>query len=452
MRLTVAKHLFTVAVVGAGLSAAPSVTFTKDVAPIIQKNCQVCHRAGEIGPMALTSYKEVRPWAKAIRQAVVQRNMPPWFADSKHGDFSNDARLSQKDIDTITAWVEADAPEGDPKAMSPNPSFIDGWNVGKPDVVLAMTTEYEIPAEGVISYKYFAVPTNFTEDRYVQFAEIRAGDRQHVHHVIVSVRFPGQGELPAAGEISPSARFGAGGGGRQGGGGEPTRPQAEGGSFAGRGGARSLEDSDGRLVGWAPGEAPLMLHPGQAKLVKKGSVLIFQVHYTTNGKPGKDRSSVGLIFSKVPVEKRVITAGAMARQLVIPAGEPNYESKGSFTFQEDSHIDSLHPHMHYRGKDFQYTLVYPDGTSKVLLEVPHYNFAWQLTYFEREAIAAPKGSRLDIVAHHDNSANNKFNPDPTKEVHWGEQTWDEMMIGYFDYTLDKQDLTKKPASTGGAIF
>jgi hypothetical protein len=193
-----------------------------------------------------------------------------------------------------------------------------------------------------------------------------------------------------------------------------------------------------------------MLRPGQAKLVKKGAVLTFQIHYTTNGKPGKDRTSVGLIFAKDPVEKRVITAGAMGRQLVIPPGDPNYESSGSFTFKEDSHIDSLHPHMHLRGKDALYTLVYPDGSKKILLNVPHYDFAWQLTYFFREPIAAPKGSKIEILAHHDNSANNKFNPDPTKEVHWGEQTWDEMMIGYFDYTLDKQNLTKTNATSGGA--
>jgi hypothetical protein len=339
--------------------------------------------------------------------------------------------------------------------MPANREFPDGWNIGKPDVVLAMTQEFEVPSQGVIPYKYYAVPTNFDEDKYVQLAEIRSGDRAHVHHVIVSVRYPGQGELPAAGEISLANRFGAlGGGGRQNGGGEPSRAPGEGEQAPagrGRGGARGAEDSDGRLVGWAPGEAPLMLHPGQAKLVKKGSVLIFQLHYTTNGKPGKDRTQVGLIFSKTPVEKRVITAGASARNLVIPAGEPNYESKGSFTFAEDSHIDSLHPHMHMRGKDFLYTLVYPDGTSKVLLEVPHYNFAWQLTYFLREPIAAPKGSRLEILAHHDNSANNKFNPDPTKEVHWGEQTWDEMMIGYLDYTIDKQDLRKKPAPNTGVL-
>jgi hypothetical protein len=399
-------------------TSAASVTFSKDVAPIIQKNCMVCHRPGEVAPMAFTSYKEVRPWARSIREKVVTREMPPWFADPKHGEFSNDCRLSQKEIDTIVAWVEGGAPEGDPKELPANPKFTEGWQIGKPDAVLTMTEEFNIPAEGVIPYKYFAIPTNFTEDKYVQFAEIRAGDRAHLHHVIVSVRYPGSGTLPLAGEIKPEAL----------------------GTL--RGQQQSAEDSEGRLVGWAPGEAPLILHDGQAKLVKKGSVLIFQVHYTTNGVTGKDRTSVGLIFSKAPVEKRVITAGAVARTLVIPPGDPNYESTASFAFKEDSHIDSLHPHMHVRGKDFLYRLVYPDGTSKILLSVPRYDFAWQLTYFLKEPVAAPKGSRLEVVAHHDNSAKNKFNPDPTATVRWGDQTWDEMMIGYLDYTVDKQDLRR----------
>lgn len=409
----------------ASVTSAAVVTFNKDVAPIIQKNCMVCHRPGEIAPMSFTSYKEVRPWAKSIREAVTTGQMPPWFADPTHGQFSNDSRLSPKDVELISAWVEGGAKEGDAGDLPPNPRFPEGWQIGKPDVVLPMTVEYNIPAEGVIPYKYFVVPTNFTEDKYVQFAEIRSGDRAHVHHVIISVRYPDSGALPEAGELTPESR----------------RQSAAGAPAAGQG-ARSVEDSDGRLVGWAPGEAPLILRPGQAKLVKKGSSLVFQVHYTTNGEPGKDRTSVGLIFSKAPVEKRVITAGATARNLVIPPGDPNYESNGTFTFKEDSHIDSLHPHMHVRGKDFLYRLVYPDGREQILLSVPRYDFAWQMTYFLKEPVAAPKGSRLEAIAHHDNSAKNKFNPDPTVTVHWGDQTWDEMMIGYFDYTVDKQDLRR----------
>ncbi|MBL8186446.1 MAG: thiol-disulfide isomerase [Acidobacteria bacterium] len=408
-------------------SSAAVVTFNKDIAPIIQTKCQACHRPGEVAPMALLTYKQVRPWAKSIREAVTSRTMPPWFADEKHTEFSNDPRLSQKEIDTIQAWVSGGAPEGDPKDLPPNPNFPEGWQIGKPDVVLPMTVEFNIPAEGTIPYKYFAVPTNFTEDKFVQFAEIRQGDRAHVHHVIVSVRYPEHGELPPAGEIEPAKL-----------------------SSVRRSSNDRPADSDGRLVGWAPGEAPLELREGQAKLVKKGSVLIFQVHYTTNGEAGKDRSSVGLIFSKAPVEKRVITAGAVQSNFVIPAGAANHEVASEFTFKEDSHIDSLHPHMHMRGKDFKYTLVYPDGKSKVLLWIPRWDFGWQLTYVFKEEVFAPKGSKLVCVAHYDNSINNKFNPDPTKDVRWGDQTWEEMMIGYLDYTLDKQDLRKQPQAASSS--
>jgi hypothetical protein len=414
-----------------GHASPPSVTFNKDVAPIIQQNCQSCHRPGEVAPMSLMNYKEVRPWAKSIREKVVEREMPPWFADPTHGEFSNDCRLSQKEIDTIVAWVDTGAKEGNPKDLRSNPKFTHGWQNGTPDAVLSMTEEYRVPAEGVIPYKYFAVPTNFSEDKFVQFAEIRQGNRKLVHHIIVDVRYPEHGPLPKPGEIKPE---------------ELAAARARNSS-----GERPA-DSDGRLVGWAPGEAPLILRPGHAKLIKKGSVLIFQVHYTTNGEAGTDRSSIGLIFSRQPVQKRVITAGAVARNLEIPPGAPNHEVNASFTFKEDSHIDSLHPHMHMRGKDFLYRLVYPDGTSRILLSVPRWDFNWQLTYVFKEEVAAPKGSRLECLAHFDNSPNNKFNPDSTKLVKWGPQTWDEMMIGYLDYTLDNQDLRRTeqpvPAASG----
>lgn len=407
-----------------------NATFTKDVAPILYNNCVACHRPGEAAPMSLISYKEVRPWARSIREVVVERRMPPWFADPQYGHFSNDRSLSEDDIATIVAWVDGGAKEGDQNNLPAAPRFSAGWSIGNPDVVLSMTEDYSVPADGVVPYKYFAVPTNFTEDKYVQFAEIKRGEPSVIHHVIVSVLEPGQAPLPPAGEI----RLGG------------DRLDREGNSQQRSQIAGRTRNPDGMLIGWAPGMSPLRLRPGQAKLVKKGSVLIFQMHYTTTGTPAKDRTGVGLSFSKAPVEKRVITTGAASRNLVIPPGDPSYESRSSFTFQEDSHIVSFMPHMHLRGKDFEYKMVYPDGTSKVVLKVPRYDFNWQLTYFVKEPIPAPKGSRLECVAHHDNSAGNKFNPDPTKEVRWGPQTWEEMMIGWFDYTLDGQDLRREVAS------
>lgn len=425
-----------------GGKPAPSVTFNKDVAPILFQNCASCHRDGQVAPMSLLSYKEVRPWAKSIRSQVIERQMPPWSADPHYGEFSNDRKLSQKDIDTISAWVESGAKEGDPKDLPPAPKFPndEGWHIGKPDVILTMGPVISVPKDGVIPYRYFAVPTNFTEDHYVQAAEIHRGTPSIVHHVIVTIREPGQGPLPAAGEIQNL------GGLRRN---LDTQGQNANANVnpeeATRRPANNNGAVDSQLVGWAPGMSPLMLKPGVTKLVKKGSVLIFQMHYTTNGEAATDQTSVGLVFSKGPVEKRYITTGASARNLNIPAGEGNYESKSSFTFREDSHIWGFMPHMHLRGKDFEYKLVYPDGTSKIVLKVPKYDFNWQLNYWVKEPIAAPKGSRLECVAHHDNSTNNKFNPDPTKDVKWGDQTWDEMMIGWFDYTLDKEDLRAETA-------
>jgi hypothetical protein len=414
-----------------GSSNAPKVTFTKDVAPILYAKCVVCHRTGEMAPMALINYKEVRPWARSIREKVVSREMPPWYADPNHGQWANDTSLSQTQIETIRAWVDGGAVEGETRDLPAAPKFVDaGWKFGKPDVVLSMTEEAQIPADGTVAYKYYVIPTNFTEDKYVQFAEIKRGDPSVVHHVIVSAREPGNGPLPPAGEL----RFDR----------QQFNPEAA------RDSQRENQDqqarrgnnADGMLVGWAPGMSPLTLRQGNAKLIKKGSVFIFQMHYTTSGTAAKDRTSVALWFAKEPVEKRMITKGVTVdpRKLVIPANDGNFESRSTFTFTEDAHIHSFMPHMHVRGKDFEYKLVYPDGTTKILLNVPKYDFNWQLTYFVKEPIAVPKGSRLECLAHHDNSTKNKYNPDPSQTVRWGDQTWEEMMIGWVDYTLDNQNL------------
>jgi mono/diheme cytochrome c family protein len=395
--------------VAANKSAAPGVTFTKDIAPILFKNCAECHRPGEIGPMSLMSYQEARPWAKSIRERVVERTMPPWSADPKHGEWANDARLSQKEIDEIVAWVNGGAPKGEDKDMPPAPKFPEGWTIGKPDVVLEMPDEYSIPADGTIPYLYFTLPTNFTEDKWIQAMEIRPGNRAVVHHVIAYSQEPG---VKVTGE------------------GEGARGRTH-------------------LGGITPNKTGIVYGDGYARLIKKGSSVVFQMHYTTNGQPTKDRTKIGFVFAKEPGKKTLMTGNAANARFAIPPGDPAYEVKSSKTFNEDVVITSFMPHMHVRGKDFIYTAVYPDGRSEILLNIPKYDFNWQLTYIPKQAIFLPKGSRLDCVAHYDNSAKNKFNPDPTQTVRWGDQTWEEMMIGWYTYA-SASNPQKAPAASGSS--
>jgi len=378
--------------VGLVSTATAAPTFSKDVAPILYSRCLECHRQGEAAPMAFTSYGEVRPWAKAIKQAVLTRKMPPWLADPHLGAFRNDRRMPDDAIQTIVAWVDGGAPEGDPKQMPAMPPFETGWRIGKPDAVFDIGADYDVPATGVVAYRYFTVPTNFSEDKWVEAAEVRPDQRGAVHHIIAFVKEPGV----------ISAR--------------PTDPGTI-------------------LVGYAPGENPLKLMPGTAVLVKAGSSLFFQVHYTPNGKAVKDRSYIGVRFAKEPPKYRATRGLALNAGFRIPPNDANYEVRSSYTVKQDVTLDSLMPHMHLRGKDFQYTVVYPDGRQEVILSVPKYDFNWQLMYQLKAPMLLPKGTRIDCVAHFDNSANNKFNPDPTKEVRWGEQTWEEMMIGFFTYTV-----------------
>jgi hypothetical protein len=375
---------------GASVSASKP-TYSKDVASILNNRCVECHRAGEVAPMAFTSYKEVRPWAKAIKNAVAVRAMPPWLADPSHGNFRNDRRLSDREIETISTWVANGAPEGNPALTPALPTFETGWSIGKPDQVFDIGTEFEIPAEGTVAYKYFTVPTNFTEDKWVQAAEIRPDKRKAVHHIIVFIQEPGA---------------------------------------TGRGGG-----TQNLLTGYAPGEQPMIFQPGTAKLVKAGSKLMFQVHYTPNGTALKDRSYVGLKYASEAPKLRAMTGNALNAGFKIPAGDPSYQVKSSWTAKDDVDLIAFMPHMHLRGKDFQYTIVYPDGRDEVMLNVPKYDFNWQLSYELAKPLMLPKGTRIDCVAHFDNSANNKYNPDPTKEVKWGDQTWEEMMIGWFTYTV-----------------
>ncbi len=384
------------------------VTFTRDVAPIFYRNCVECHRPDEIAPMSLLTYQDARPWAKAIKEKVLDRSMPPWLADPKYGHFLNDRRLSQKEIDTIAAWVDAGAPKGEDGDLPPLPKFEQGWRLGKPDAVFYLQEEVSIPADGVVPYLYYEVPTNFTEDKWVQAAEIRPGNRSVVHHIIVNVKE--SGAKKSSGEVN------------------------------------TREERGVKLAGFAPGEQPKVFPPGTAKLLKAGSTLIFQMHYTPNGVAAKDRSYIGLFFAKEPVQRVVHTGMALNAQFVIPPGADNYEVRSSWEAKEDIYLVDLMPHMHVRGKDFTYTAVYPDGRSEIILHVPRYDFNWQLLYQLKQPLLLPKGSRLECVAHFDNSIKNRYNPDPTKEVRWGPQSWEEMMIGWFDYTLANQNLLAQTLS------
>jgi hypothetical protein len=370
--------------------AAP--VFSKDVAPILFRHCVECHRVGEVAPMALTSYKEVRPWAKAIRDRVVARTMPVWLADPRYGSFRNDPRLSETEIDTIARWVSSGAPEGDTMDTPALPKFEEGWRLGKPDVVIDMGTDFEVPAEGVLPYKSFVVPSGFTEDKWISAVEVRPGSRAVVHHVIVFVQEPGD-----------SAEF---------------------------------TDITATVIdGYLPGRPPMNLEPGSARLVKAGSKFRFWVHYAPDGKARKDRSYMGLYFAKEQVKYQALMFGATTAFIKIPPGEPNYEARASWTTSENIQLTGLAPHMHLRGKDFKYTITYPDGRREVLLYVPKYEYNWQLQYDFKDHLNVPKGARIDCVAHFDNSVNNPFNPDPGAEVRGGEQTWDEMMMGAIMYVV-----------------
>ena len=378
-----------------------SVTFAKDVAPIFYNSCTACHRPGEIAPMSLITYKDARPWAKAIREKIVSKEMPPWHADPKHGEWLNDRRLSQQAIDTIVAWVDGGAREGDPKDLPPAPKYTAGWKIGKPDETFS-APEQAVPADGVVSYQYITVPTNFKEDRWITAAEIRSTGSDAVHHVIVFFQEPGTSRAEAR-----------------------------------------------LLVGFAPGEQPAMYAPGFARRVPAGSNLVFQIHYTPNGSATKDITTVGLIYAKEPVKYAVVTRPILQNNFLIPAGDSNYEVKSTYTFNEAAHLYSFMPHMHLRGKDFEYRAVFPDGTSKVLLSVPHYDFSWQTYYVTRDPVAVPKGTRIECVAHYDNSTNNKYNPDPTKAVRWGDQTWEEMMIGWMSFVYDNPPPAKPGETKSG---
>ncbi len=401
-------------------------TFSKDVAPILYSKCVSCHRPGEVAPMPLMTYKDARSWARAIREKVIAREMPPWHADPAYGTFRNDRSLTPAQIDTIVRWVDGGARQGDEQEMPALPAFTTGWQIGKPDVVFEMPVDFHIPAAGTVDYQYFEVPTNFTEDRWISAGEVRAGNPEHVHHIIVSVIEPPGNMRPNVMRVKAFAD------GPDTAGAPRPLSEAERAQLA----AAARRANAVSLVNWAVGEDAPVYPAGLAKRIPAGSILQFQVHYTTNGAAATDRSRIGLIFAKEPPKSEIRTALIANARFTIPAGDPNHQIEAEATFNENVHVWTMHPHMHLRGKDMTYTAIYPDGRQEVVLHVPKYDFGWQTDYWLARPLGLPKGAKLHVTAHFDNSAANRFNPDPTAVVRWGDQTWEEMMIGYFTYTVD----------------
>jgi len=376
-------------------AAAQTPTFAKDVAPIFYSKCVECHRPTMFAPMSLVKFDEARPWAKSIRNRVSTRTMPPWGADPTHGIFKNDPRLTDKEIATILAWVDGGAPKGDDKDMPAMPSFTDGWNIGEPDAVFEMKEAYQIPATGVIEYQYIRIPMNIPEAKWLAAIEIKPQARAHVQHVLAYTQ-PAGTPNNEAGALGP-----------------------------------------GNIGGVTPNKPGVVFEPGVGRLLEANSDLILQMHYTTNGEAAVDKTVVGLKFLKEPPAMVQRGGSVLQPRFVIPAGDPNAEVRGSRVLQADTIITSFTPHMHVRGKDMTYTAKYPDGRTEVLLSVPRYDFNWQITYQLKEAKRMPKGTEIEVVAHYDNSPQNKFNPDPTKDVRWGDQTFEEMMIGFWGTVAER---------------
>jgi hypothetical protein len=409
-------------------SASPEITFDRDVLPILQKNCQRCHRPGEVAPMSLLTYTDARPWAKAIKNAVLARKMPPWFADPNYGHFLNNATLSAKDIDTIVGWVDRGAPEGNP-ADKPAPiAFESGWDI-KPDMIIEMPKEFHIPAKGTINYQNVLIKVNFPEDKWVVAAEMRPGNPQVVHHMRADVRPPGSNWMANA---------------------VPGEFYESGDSVMGKN-----EEGENLLGKYNPGLGPQYFDvDGSAKFVPKGSDIVFNLHYTTHGEPTTDSSKLGLVFAKHPPVSRYYMANVpYAGNMVIEPGDSNAEVVSEVTLQRDVRLVYLQPHMHVRGKDYEFRVIYPTGETATLYK-GKWDFNWQLGYEFAKPILLPKGTRLIGISHFDNSPNNRYNPDPSKEVLWGPQNWDEMSAAFIGILLPdfKADLRTVFRKSGPSLL
>jgi mono/diheme cytochrome c family protein len=408
-------------------TAATAPVFYRDILPILQGHCQECHRPQGTAKPPLVTYEQARENAADIRTAVEEKTMPPWLADPRFGHFSNDPSLTAEQIAAIAAWSAAGAPAGDPAAAPATRVWSGGWNIPLPDSVVAMPVPVAIPARGEVEYTYEIVPTGFREDRWVQMVQVLPSSPEFVHHAVVYIRPPDARWLrhaPVGVPFTASMLTDA-----------QDRHDAHG------------TDSDMLLV-YAPGSSPDRWPDGMARFVPAGSDLVFQMHYTANGHAGSDRTSVGMVFSKKPPERRVITLQLTNSSFVIPPGADDYRVQVRGSLPNDALLLSFFPHMHLRGKRFEYNILHHDGTVETLLRV-NYHFHWQMSYRLAQPLALRAGTVLQAVAWFDNSARNPHNPDPNATVRWGDQTSDEMMVGFFDVavaaTMDKWQYFQRQA-------
>jgi peroxiredoxin len=427
-------------------ASAGEITYCNQVARIFQKRCLECHRDGQIGPFALSDYEEVSGWSDMIAEVVDNRRMPPWHADPAHGDFANSAQMPDDERQVVLDWVAAGAPQGDPKDLPAPVSFAEGWRIPEPDLVLEMTEEHALPAEGEIPYEYYVMDPALTEDKWVTAAECVAGNPAVVHHIIAFVVEPELAKELPVGHFSAPAK-----------GNVKTLPSGR--KAVGLPGDVNKQVAVMRswltnyLVATAPGAPPMMLHDGMGKLLRAGSKIVFQMHYTANGTPQKDRSKIGLKFVDAQkIKREVVTRSVLEQAFEIPPYAADHVVAGSLRFREDSLLIELFPHMHLRGKAYRYTAVYPDGKEEILLDIPRYDFGWQNIYAFREPKLMPKGTILRCTAHFDNSADNLSNPDPSQPVRFGDQTWEEMMIGFFNMARVREGLYRDPTRSRSQEF
>ena len=442
------------------VSTSSALTFHKDVEPILQKNCQTCHRPGQIAPMSFLTYQNVRPWAKAMKTAVATRKMPPWFADERYGPYLNDRSLKQSDIDIIAKWADSGAPEGDPKDAPAAVQWPEGWAI-QPDVIIdgPVTEVPASPKNNVVEWISVTMPTGFTKDTWITSLQIKPEHAAVTHHIC-------SGFVPHDPNVKYGVEYWADKDRDQDGAALPDK----GPTFLGGGQPRSSDGvvppasapagnaGGGRGNALPPGGGPAedCYLPGNvaadyrdfhaAKLVPAGSDIVLSLHYTPNGVAVTDHVRIGVTIAKDPPQRRYVSLSSSAptdaKRFAIPPNDPNWQSPpAEATFLEDAELVFMMPHMHFRGKDMTYTLEYPDGRRQIVLSVPHYDFNWQLGY--AASIKVPKGTKLHVDAHYDNSTNNKFNPNPNKTVYYGTMTWEEMMFPFFGVVVDKDADPRK---------